>query len=150
MSEKNLRHWLSREIRKRGGHVQNIEDAYSTGVPDMNICINGREAWIECKYLKAWPKRAGTGVRVKFRPGQVNWLVKRGRAGGRAFVALQVGDERFLFHSGYAVGLENGAWNQEQVRAHAISGNEAILYWLADVLGDMAHEPLSLTTLQIS
>lgn len=134
MSETNLHHWLSDHARKRRAHVQRIEDRYSTGVPDINLCAYGKEHWVECKYLKAWPKRAGTKVKIKFRPGQVNWLRSRGKAGGNAWVLLQVGDgrnaERLLFSWKVADQLEDAVLNTEDTRALALVEGEDAVWWL--------------------
>jgi len=128
MSEKTLRRWFSKILRKNKAHVQNIEDAYSIGVPDTNLCINGRESWVECKFLKDWPKRATTPVRPSFRPGQVPWLVNRSQAGGSCYVLIQIGADVLLFEGKAAWNLDMGIWNQTRFRAEALAvGRKAVL-----------------------
>ena len=63
-------------------HWQSVE-TWSTGrgVPDLNYCLEGTEGWIELKSTAAWA--------VKIEPGQVAWIERRARAGGRVFVAVR-------------------------------------------------------------
>jgi hypothetical protein len=53
----------------------------ASGVPDMNYCVGGVEGWIELK--------ATEGVALTIRPGQVSWIERRVRAGGRVHVAVR-------------------------------------------------------------
>lgn len=48
------------------------------GIPDVNACLRGVEAWIELKGTDAWA--------VTIRPEQVAWIERRARAGGRVFL----------------------------------------------------------------
>ncbi len=63
-------------------HWQSVE-TWSTGqgVPDANFCSVGIEGWIEFKSTNAWA--------VTVRPGQVAWIERRARAGGRVFLAVR-------------------------------------------------------------
>ncbi len=63
-------------------HWQSVE-TFSTGrgVPDLNYCFRGTEGWIELK------RRVGN--RVALSPEQIAWIERRGRAGGRVFVAVR-------------------------------------------------------------
>lgn len=51
------------------------------GVPDSNYCSEGSEGWIEFK-------KTSTN-KVPLRSEQVGWLMRRSRAGGRAFIAVR-------------------------------------------------------------
>ena len=51
------------------------------GVPDSNYCADGVEGWVENKKTDAWA--------VTVQPGQVAWIEKRLRAGGRVFIAVR-------------------------------------------------------------
>jgi hypothetical protein len=65
-----------------GGHWQHIETGSTAGgVPDDNYCVEGVEGWVESKQTHGWT--------VKFRTGQVAWLMRRSTAGGRCFVAIR-------------------------------------------------------------
>lgn len=87
-------------------HWQPIETGgVGRGVPDTNMCHDGRECWIEFKATPGW--------QVELRPEQVSWLSRRGRAGGRVFVAVRrqvtagvrrlACDELFLIDGAYAI-----------------------------------------------
>ena len=79
------------------GHWQAIETIATTGgVPDLNVCRNGREVWVETKQTHAWA--------VSFRPLQVSWIWSRVREGGNVWVAVRrwkrqdEADELWLVH----------------------------------------------------
>lgn len=60
------------------GHVQRFEDRYQPGLPDLNVCYQGVETWVEVKVDK-----------FKLRPGQALWMKKRQAAGGRCKVVVR-------------------------------------------------------------
>lgn len=63
-------------------HWQPIETwSIAAGVADLNGCLSGVEAWVECKSASAWA--------VKFEPGQIPWINRRTRAGGRVTIAVR-------------------------------------------------------------
>lgn len=63
-------------------HWQSIETGSTgRGIPDVNYCFEGIEGWIEFKATEGW--------RVDVRPEQVAWIERRGRAGGRVFLAVR-------------------------------------------------------------
>ena len=49
-----------------------------TGIPDVNICYNGQEHWIEFKIVK--------GRSVDLSPMQIAWHSRRTKAGGRTWI----------------------------------------------------------------
>lgn len=55
---------------------QRIEDKMSVGIPDVNAIANGREWWLELKYIRNAPVRK---VDLGIRPEQALWLRKRWR-----------------------------------------------------------------------
>ena len=64
------------------GHLQPVETGLiSTGVPDMNFCVDGAEGWVEMKQTDGWA--------VTLEPEQISWLCRRARNGGRVFVAVR-------------------------------------------------------------
>jgi hypothetical protein len=71
-----------------------VENPCLPGTPDINCTLG----WIECKKMRAWPKRAGTVVRLDHHltPQQRIWLSRRCRKNGRAFVLLQVANDFLL------------------------------------------------------
>lgn len=64
-------------------HWQAIETgSVGPGVPDSNYCFpGGFDGWIEFKVTTGWA--------VTLRPGQIGWLARRARAGGRVFVGVR-------------------------------------------------------------
>jgi hypothetical protein len=55
--------------------------AVSGGVPDSNYCCGGVEGWIEFKWTAGWT--------VPLRPGQVGWICRRVRHGGRVLIGVR-------------------------------------------------------------
>ena len=68
--------------RIKTAHWQAVE-TWSTGqgVPDMNVCLNGIETWLEFK--------GTTTNTVRITPEQVAWIERRLRAGGRCLVIVR-------------------------------------------------------------
>jgi hypothetical protein len=104
VSDGNLRQLFQKHLPSV--HWQGIE-TWSTGqgVPDMNGCWNGHEFWIENKKTEGWA--------VNFEMGQVAWIERRIRVGGRVFLAVRrmvpagprrgkAKDELWLFHGAMA------------------------------------------------
>lgn len=66
-----------------------LQDAFSSGVPDRIVCLDGRVAWVELKYIRATDIRKKTGdfksgLRVEQRRRLREWC----GAGGAAYVLL--------------------------------------------------------------
>ncbi len=68
--------WLKPHLK---GHVQRIENSIERGTPDVNICHEGKEIWLELKV----PKSSNC---VDIRKEQRVWAVRRSLAGGKVFV----------------------------------------------------------------
>jgi hypothetical protein len=75
-SEQKFNRWIADTFH--GAHVQRIENTTTNGVPDFNMCLNGREIWVEAKVL--YPKG------ILLRKEQYAWAVSRSECGGRVFV----------------------------------------------------------------
>lgn len=88
--ESSLWGWLKdhlKELRPRKFHIQRVENAVAKGVPDVEGCIDGWSFWCELKV--AYPM-ASDRVRVRIEQAQVNWAIRRCRAGGRSWVLVRV------------------------------------------------------------
>jgi len=60
-------------------HAQRIETGSTgLGIPDVNLCLNGIETWVELKVVK--------GLRVELSPQQVVWHYRRARALGSSCI----------------------------------------------------------------
>lgn len=108
-SDGNLRKIFRQYLQE--AHWQSIETgAVGPGVPDSNFCFpKGKEGWIEFKQTAGW--------RVTLRPGQVGWLLRRARNGGRVFVAVRQSknDTLWIAHGRHAAtlldkGLRSDLW----------------------------------------
>lgn len=56
--------------------------AVAGGVPDNEYCFaGGIQGWLELKQTHGW--------QVKFKPGQVAWIHRRYRLGGRVWIAVR-------------------------------------------------------------
>lgn len=85
-----------RSLRKKlRGHACRVENGCVPGMPDVNLCIDGREFWVELKDVDSLPKRATTPVFGKsgLRPDQVLWINQRVRASGEVYILGKAGDE---------------------------------------------------------
>lgn len=73
--------------------VQRVENAATSGHPDIEGCIDGSQLWIELKSC-ARPVRRDTPIRPKKRQSQEIWHAARTKAGGRQhWILIQVGDD---------------------------------------------------------
>lgn len=70
--------------------------AKTMGIPDVNIS----GGWIELKWLRAWPKRPGTPVRIPhYTDDQKNWSARRAATGETVWLLLKCRNEWLLFDS---------------------------------------------------
>jgi len=77
--------------------LQRLESPYTAqGIPDLVYHIGHTTGFIELKYVKAWPKRSGTTVKVGLREAQVVWLHRWKRAGAMCFVLVGIGRDILL------------------------------------------------------
>lgn len=111
--EASLWVWLKKAIPifKHKLHMNRVENSVMRGMPDVEGCMCGNQFWIELKVVGT-PARQYTILKPTFQPAQLPWLRRRTKAGGRAFVLLQVGSgrgaRRYLLRSDDAQQLEDG------------------------------------------
>ena len=92
MSESGQRQRVIRTLKPLD--AQAIENPIGPGTPDVNYI----EGWIELKWLRQWPKRAESIVRLShFTTRQRRWLRNRFERGGNAWLLLQCQQEWLLF-----------------------------------------------------
>lgn len=107
MSEATMRSNLVKKLKPLDA-VAIESPSTGLGIPDVNY-IGG---WIECKWMRAWPKEADTNP-VRFphplSKEQQVWLWRREIRGGTALVAAQV-QKSWFFWSGARI-KENNLWN---------------------------------------
>ena len=79
--------WMRPKLAINSGiHLLRIENSTGRGTPDLNICLNGIEIWVELKV-------ADPQYRTRIRKEQNVFGIKRSLAGGRAFVISLQPDE---------------------------------------------------------
>lgn len=106
MSERNLRSYIVKGLKKAGQFVHAVENPCRPGTPDVYGCSLGSMFWIELKWVADWPKRNGRLDIKHFTKEQRLWLRQNGRAGGKSFVLLQVYNQWFLL---------NGIWAADNI-----------------------------------
>ena len=52
MTETQLKNSVKKWVSSVGGYSIKISDKFTSGIPDLWICINGRQIWIELKTEK--------------------------------------------------------------------------------------------------
>ncbi len=112
MAESDMRKNLCDRLKKLDAIA--VENPARPGTPDVNF-IGG---WIELKWLRHWPKRVGTPVKLDhpLLSGQKVWIRRRNRRGGRAWVMLQCGREWLLFKGDAACDFLGTSTRQELYR----------------------------------
>lgn len=102
MSEGNMWARLRERMEPYWREATRHEDKLHRGIADVSyVSQGGHHGWIELKYLREYPKRAGTPVRIDhFTSDQRYWLKRKGAAGGYTWLLLQVQGSRLhlLFH----------------------------------------------------
>lgn len=76
-------------------HACRVENVAGTGMSDINICLGGREIWIESKEQH--------GNSIRFEPTQIPWIESRLNAGGSVFILVLAGNTIRL-HGGWQAG----------------------------------------------
>lgn len=115
MAESNMRKNLCNQLKKLD--AQAMENRAGPGTPDVSY-IGG---WIECKWLRAWPKRPTTPVTLDhpLLKSQKVWIKRHVRRGGTVFVLLQCGREWLLF-DGMTAREFLGTSTRDELYKHAI------------------------------
>ena len=99
-----------------GAHALPVENSVHDGTPDINWAFEGREGWVELKYLDRFPVRKGI-VRIEhYTQQQRLFAACRMQSGGNWALILIVGKgaERecvaFTGAKGLLVGTKDAAW----------------------------------------
>lgn len=94
MSEAGMRQRVVKILRPLD--AVSIENSVGIGTPDINY----REGWVELKWLRSWPKKDSTIVRLAhdLTKEQRVWLRRRASYGGNVWVLLQCRREWLLFY----------------------------------------------------
>ncbi len=100
MTESTTRAVFVEKLRPYGLRYP-IEMKITSGFPDYAYALRCRnrvvEGWCELKFLKEWPRRPATPVRVpSLKLRQVRWMERHHEFGGRVSLLLQVGRGTYL------------------------------------------------------
>ncbi len=121
--EGSFRLALKKFLEERGWQVQIIEvGIINAGVPDLYICKNGHEHWLELKNSRAGFERQWF---IDFRPGQQAWLRRNYVHGGKPIV-IEAGDRTFAIHKYTKVITKNILYTDYEI----VNGMERIAYLL--------------------
>lgn len=88
-----------------------IESPITPGIPDVNIT----PGWIELKFAERWPPRGGPLRLDHFTTEQRAFLVRRRRAGGKAWLLLKVGESEWLLFDGTVAAVYLGREPRERL-----------------------------------
>ena len=114
---------LKKFLESQHWQVQIIEvGIINAGVPDLYVCKNGHEHWIELKnsrsqFIGSW--------HIDFRPGQQAWLRRNYSHGGKPLV-IEAGDRQYAIHKFTKVISDNTLIKDYEV----VNGLERIAYIL--------------------
>lgn len=142
--ESRLWAWLRSNTKayfKHNLHMHRVENSATAGMPDVEGCLNGNQFWIELKCC-ARPATATSKIKSRFQSAQLPWLKDRIRAGGRAFVLIQVGSgteaRRYLIPGNSAGILADGCQESKLHRICAAdpSGSAVDIICAASSYGD--------------
>jgi hypothetical protein len=108
MSERAHYKTLRSHLCRPTDRMDRVENGVMAGMPDINLCAEGVEVWIEMK-SPVEPKRSGTplfGSNHRLSIDQENWFIRQCIAGGRAFVLIST-DKRWILIDGRDITLIN-------------------------------------------
>jgi len=98
MSESKL--WQLIKPVESYGHIERVEVTMPIGMSDTFYKINDIPGWCELKYVREYPKRISTPIRVNhFTEDQKRFLGRMIRHGYKARVLVMVEDDLYLFGS---------------------------------------------------
>jgi hypothetical protein len=95
--ESNLYARLSRALVACPIELKRVENSMDTGTPDVFYTSKNNEGWIELKYIKKFPVRLNTTIKVPFRAGQYAWVKRRLRLNNKTTNVLVIQIENTLF-----------------------------------------------------
>lgn len=97
----------------------------AVGVADVAYCIyqTRTRGWIELKYLKSYPKRESTAIRIPhYTSEQKLFLWKEGEAAGFVWLFVKIKNDYYLFDHKQAQKV--GGLNKKEMAAHCTN------YWI--------------------
>lgn len=103
--------------------LDRVENAVTSGQPDVNGCLSGEDVWIELKAPKE-PKRATTVLMTsngnhQLLQSQINWFARQRQAGGIAFILVRT-DKRMMLVDGTKHADDFNKWTVNVMMANSI------------------------------
>ena len=95
-------------------HLTRIESSAGNGIPDVSFAISGINGFIELKYIKEWPKRDTTKIKLPLRPEQRHWIKARMRLSGEIWVIVRIEDYFWLLDGNCAVHAAENGWTKQE------------------------------------
>lgn len=108
MKESDLWRYLREGMKGKHFQATRIESSAGNGVPDVAFTIPTKHGWIELKYIKEWPKRPTTLVKLPLRPEQKQWIESRGKLADNVWVICRIADIFYILDHKEAVMLCEG------------------------------------------
>jgi hypothetical protein len=75
--------------------------------------VPDKHGFIEIKYIKEWPKKESTKVKLPLRPEQKSWIATRGEIGGNIWVFCRIHQSHYLLDWKQAITACDG-WTCEE------------------------------------
>lgn len=89
-----------------------VENDLGTGTPDVNYVFG----WVELKYLRNWPKRSTTKVRLDhYTPQQRAWAIKRSAFQGKVYFLLRVCESEWILYEGSRAAMLVGTLTRDEL-----------------------------------
>jgi hypothetical protein len=70
-------------------HMSRVENTAGSGISDVNVCVDGKEFWLELKMFH--------GEKLHFRTSQRAWISKHVACGGSVFILARKEDTLILY-----------------------------------------------------
>lgn len=118
-------------------HASRIESSAGNGIPDISFGVQGKNGWIELKYIREWPKRQDTKVKLPLRPEQKHWIKNRGQVSGDVWVLCRIHNEFFLLDYRLAMLAVEGWTKQEWIM-------NSVLHWRITITFETLAEMLTI------
>ena len=120
MAERNVRSRVVKALKSLHGFA--VENVCLPGTPDVNYA----GGWIELKWLKSWPEKEGTPIRIPHYTNQQRvFAMKRDKAGERCWWLLNVEktNDWLLLDGTVAAKLIGTATKSDLIAAAAVHWN---------------------------
>jgi hypothetical protein len=109
MSEKNFWKYIKKGMAPYW-EVCRIESPYTSGgIPDVIFSMKGVRGFMELKYMKSFPKKENTPIRIRnLHNKQIEFLARHYNSAGKCYVFLQIENEYLLFSTFHIGFLKTG------------------------------------------